>query len=77
MTATQKEAQAKPLIKLSGLYFFGGIPADAQTIGIVILIPAAKRESNTAIVPCRRTNLLTLGYHLLNRFDFWITRAAR
>jgi len=77
MSATQNEAHANPLIRLSGVYFLAGIPAEAQIIGMVILNPAAKRESNTAIVLWRKTNLLIFGYHLLSRFDFLIRRAAR
>ena len=68
--ATQKEAHANPLTRLKKLYFFAGILAVAQTSGMVILKPAAKRDSNTPTVPWRRMNLLTFGYHLLKRFDF-------
>ena len=75
--ATQNEAQANALTRFKTLYFFGGIPAVAHTSGMVIRNPAANRESRTAIVPWRSTNLLTFGYHLVSRFDFFIARAAR
>jgi hypothetical protein len=75
--ATQTEAQHKALKKFSDEYFRGGIAAVAQTNGIVIRSPAAKREKSTAVVPWRRTNLLTRGYNFRNRLDFCTNRAAR
>ena len=59
--ATHVPAHAKALRRLSVEYFFAGMRTVAQTSGMVMRRPAAKRESRTAQVPWRRTKRCTFG----------------
>ena len=48
----QRDAQAKALIKFSGLYLRGDIPTVAQTSGMVMRRPAVNHDINSANMPC-------------------------